>query len=169
MKKAELSSNQAHFSLTQLVDEVADNLRPTAEEKLIRLDGPPMNEAVTVWADRDKIAQVLTNLIGNAVKFTSSQGKVNVSVHKNGSAWIQVSVADTGPGIAPDEANKIFDEFYQIRQSDKKKSRGVGLGLAISKKLVEMHGGKIWVESVVGKGSTFSFTMPVGHYASSNN
>jgi signal transduction histidine kinase len=159
----------AHFSLTQLVDEVADNLRPTAEEKLIRLDGPPMNEAVTVWADRDKIAQVLTNLIGNAVKFSSSQGKVNVSVHKNGSAWIQVSVADTGPGIAPDEANKIFDEFYQIRQLDKQKSRGVGLGLAISKKLIEMHGGKIWVESVVGEGSTFSFTMPVGHYASSNN
>ena len=128
-----------------------------------------MNETVTVWADRDKVAQVLTNLIGNAVKFTSSQGKVNISVHKNGAAWVEVSVADTGPGIAPDQANKIFDEFYQIRQSGKKKSRGVGLGLAISKKLVEIHGGKIWVESVVGKGSTFSFTVPMGHYVSSNN
>jgi signal transduction histidine kinase len=90
-------------------------------------------------------------------------------VHKNGAAWVEVSVADTGPGIAPDESNKIFDEFYQVRQSGEKKSRGVGLGLAISKKLVEMHGGKIWVESVVGKGSTFSFTVPVGHYISSNN
>jgi signal transduction histidine kinase/HAMP domain-containing protein len=159
----------AHFSLTKLLDEVADNLRPTAEDKLIRLDAPPADETVIVWADRDKIAQVLTNLIGNAVKFTSSQGQVNVSVHKNGAAWVEVSVADTGPGIAPGEADKIFDEFYQVRQSDKKKSRGVGLGLAISKKLVEMHGGKIWAESVVGKGSTFSFTVPISHYVSSNN
>jgi signal transduction histidine kinase/HAMP domain-containing protein len=169
IEKGRTELKPAHFSLTKLLDEVADNLRPTAENKLIRLDAPPADETVTVWADRDKIAQVLTNLIGNAVKFTSSQGQVNVSVHKNGAAWVEVSVADTGPGIAPDEANKIFDEFYQVRQSDKKKSRGVGLGLAISRKLVEMHGGKIWVESVVGKGSTFSFTVPMSHYVSSNN
>ena len=159
----------AQFSLVNLLNQVADNLRPTAEEKLIRLDTLPVNETVTVWADRDKVAQVLTNLIGNAVKFTSSQGKVNISVHKNGAAWVQVSIADTGPGIAPDQASKIFDEFYQIRQLGEKKSKGVGLGLSISKKLVEIHGGKIWVESVVGKGSTFSFTVPMGHYVSSNN
>jgi signal transduction histidine kinase/HAMP domain-containing protein len=169
IEKGRTELKPAHFSLTKLLDEVADNLRPTAENKLIRLEGPPANEAVTVWADRDKIAQVLTNLIGNAVKFTSAQGQVNVSVHKNGAAWVEVSIADTGPGIAPNEANKIFDEFYQAKQSDKKKSGGVGLGLAISKKLVEMHGGKIWVESVVGKGSTFSFTVPMSHYVSSNN
>jgi len=169
IEKGRTELKPAHFSLIKLLDEVADNLRPTAEHKLIRLDAPTGDETVTVWADRDKIAQVLTNLIGNAVKFTSSQGQVNVSVHKNGTAWIEVSVADTGPGIAADEANKIFDEFYQVRESDKQKARGVGLGLAISKKLVEMHGGKIWVESVVGKGSTFSFTVPMSHYVSSNN
>ena len=143
------------------LDEVADDLRPTAEEKLIRLEGPPTNEAVTVWADRDKIAQVLTNLIGNAVKFTSSQGQVNISLHKNGAAWVEVSIADTGPGIAPDEANSIFDEFYQIRQSGEKKSKGVGLGLSISKKLVEMHGGTLSVQSALGRGSTFRITVPV--------
>jgi signal transduction histidine kinase/HAMP domain-containing protein len=169
IEKGRTELKPAHFSLNKLLDEVADNLRPTAEDKLIRLDASRADETVTVWADRDKIAQVLTNLIGNAVKFTSSQGRVNISVHKNGAAWAEVSVADTGPGIAPDEANKIFDEFYQVRQLDKKKSLGVGLGLAISRKLVEMHGGKIWVESVVGKGSIFSFTVPLGHYASSNN
>jgi signal transduction histidine kinase len=168
IEKGRTELKPVHFSLNKLVDEVADDLRPTAEEKLIRLE-PPVSEAVAVWADRDKIAQVLTNLIGNAVKFTSSQGQVNISLHKNGAAWVEVSIADTGPGIAPDEANRIFDEFYQIRQSGEKKSKGVGLGLSISKKLVEMHGGKIWVESVVGRGSTFSFTVPVGHYPSSNN
>jgi signal transduction histidine kinase/HAMP domain-containing protein len=169
IEKGRTELKPAHFSLNKLVDEVAGDLRPTAEEKLIRLEGPPANEAITVWADRDKIAQVLTNLIGNAVKFTSSQGQVNISLHKNGAAWVEVSIADTGPGIARDEANRIFDEFYQIRQSGEKKSRGVGLGLSISKKLVEMHGGRIWVESVVGDGSTFSFTVPMRNYPSSNN
>jgi signal transduction histidine kinase len=169
IEKGRTELKPAHFSLNQLVDEVAGHLRPTADEKLIHLQGPPANEAVTVWADRDKITQVLTNLIGNAVKFTSSQGQVNISLHKNGAAWVEVSVADTGPGIAPNEVNRIFDEFYQIRRSGEKKSKGVGLGLSISKKLVEMHGGKIWVESVLGEGSTFSFTVPVGHYPSSNN
>jgi len=151
-----------NFSLAGLIHEVNDILRPVTQEKLIHLEAGSMNGSVTVWADRDKITQVLTNLISNAVKFTSSQGKIDVSVQKNGVAWLQVSVADTGSGIAPEEANKIFDEFYQITQPGGKKSRGVGLGLAISKKLIEMHGGKMWVESVVGKGSTFSFTVPTG-------
>ncbi|MGH7773293.1 MAG: sensor histidine kinase, partial [Candidatus Binatia bacterium] len=74
--------------------------------------------------------------------------------------WVQISVADTGPGVPPEEANKIFDKFYQIAQVDQQKTKGTGLGLAISKSLVEMHGGKIWVESEEGRGSTFSFTVP---------
>jgi signal transduction histidine kinase len=73
---------------------------------------------------------------------------------------MRISVTDTGPGIPPEEAEKIFDRFYQIDQSGKQKARGTGLGLAISKVLVEMHGGKIWAESGVGGGSTFSFTLP---------
>jgi len=73
---------------------------------------------------------------------------------------VLVSVADTGPGIPSEELDKIFDKFYQVAQMDKRKSRGTGLGLAISKALVQMHGGKIWVESVLGKGSTFCFTLP---------
>jgi signal transduction histidine kinase/HAMP domain-containing protein len=150
------------FSLVSLIQEVADSLRPVAEAKLIHLGALSIGGSVTVLADRDKVTQVLTNLISNAVKFTSSRGKVDVSIQKNGAAWVQVSVADTGSGIAPEEANKIFDEFYQITRPGEKKSIGVGLGLAISKKLVEMHGGKMWVESVVGKGSTFSFTVPTG-------
>jgi signal transduction histidine kinase len=102
----------------------------------------------------------LTNLISNAVKFTPARGQVNLAVQKNGAGWLQISVSDTGPGIAPEEANRIFEEFYQLRQPGEKKSRGVGLGLAISKKLVEMHGGKIWLQSEMGKGSAFYFTVP---------
>ena len=75
---------------------------------------------------------------------------------------MQVSVADTGPGIPPEQADKIFDEFYQIPQAGRPKIKGMGLGLTIAKKLLEMHGGKIWVQSEPGKGSTFFFVLPAG-------
>ncbi|MGH7774095.1 MAG: sensor histidine kinase [Candidatus Binatia bacterium] len=144
--------------LAALVREAAETLRPMAEEKLISLDIDSSD--VTAWADRDKVSQVLTNLVSNAVKFTPSHGKVNVAIQKNGDQWVQVSVTDTGSGIPPEEADRIFDEFYQIPQPGKQKSKGTGLGLAISKSLVEMHGGKIWVKSEMDKGSTFFFTLP---------
>jgi signal transduction histidine kinase len=150
----------APFALASLVREVTNSLRPVAEEKLIAIQVSSAEASPTVWADRDRIAQVLTNLIGNAIKFTSPQGKVMVSAQMNGGAWAEVSVGDTGPGIPAEEAEKIFDEFYQITRPGME-SRGVGLGLAISKKLVEMHGGKIGVKSEMGKGSTFYFTVPV--------
>jgi signal transduction histidine kinase len=131
-----------------------------ATEKLISLEVDSPDSSATAWADRDKITQVLMNLVGNAVKFTPPHGKVSIAVNRNGDQWMQISVTDTGPGIPPEEAGKIFDRFYQIDQTGKQKARGTGLGLAISKVLVEMHGGKIWLESAIGRGSTFSFTVP---------
>ena len=152
----------APFALTSLVWEVANSLRPVAEQKLINIEVISTEANPIVWADRDRIAQVLTNLIGNAIKFTSPQGKVMVSAQMNGGAWAEVTIGDTGPGIPAEEAERIFDEFYQITRPGIE-SRGVGLGLAISKKLVEMHGGKIGMKSEMGKGSTFLFhsTCPV--------
>lgn len=150
----------AYLNVVPLAKEVVEILRTVAMEKLISLELAPAGDGVTAWADRDKVAQVLMNLIGNAVKFTPPHGQVIVAIDKNGAEWAQISVADTGPGIPPEEANRIFDKFYQIAQGGKQKARGTGLGLAISKALVEMHGGKIWMESEVGRGSTFSFTLP---------
>ncbi|HXV84512.1 MAG TPA: ATP-binding protein [Candidatus Binatia bacterium] len=149
-----------NLSLAALAEEVAEHLKPLAAEKLIRIEIPPLDPKVTVWADRDKVTQILLNLIGNAVKFTPEYGKVTVALAKNGDNYVQISVADTGPGIVPEEANKIFSKFYQIANIDKQKPQGSGLGLAICKGLVEMHGGKIWMESEVGRGSTFYFTLP---------
>ena len=149
------------FSMASLLREVTDTLKPMAEEKQISLEIASTNGHSLAWADRDKVTQVLTNLIGNAVKFTPHLGKVTMTVSRTQDAWLQVSIADTGPGIPPQEASKIFDEFYQMSRPGGEKSKGVGLGLAISKKLVEMHGGKIAVDSVVGGGSNFSFTLPV--------
>jgi len=148
------------ISLDALVQEVAVGLRMIARNKRTDLEIVSVAPNLTVWADRDRVAQVLTNLIGNAIKFTPPAGKITVSAHRNGGAWAEVAIADTGAGIAREEAGKIFDEFYQATRPGKDKSQGVGLGLAISKKLVEMHGGKIWVESDIGKGSVFHFTLP---------
>jgi signal transduction histidine kinase len=148
------------ISLIALVREVTHGLAPLAKKKLTDLNLGSVEPGLTVWADRDRIAQVLTNLIGNAIKFTPPEGKVTVSAHRNGGAWAEVTIADTGPGIQAEESGKIFDEFYQVTRSGKEKSQGVGLGLAISRKLVEMHGGRIWVESEMGRGSVFHFTLP---------
>ena len=148
------------FSMASLLHEVTDTLKPMAEEKLIDIEIPSTNADPIAWADRDKVTQVLTNLIGNAIKFTPDRGKVTAMVSPMDDAWLQVSITDTGPGIPPQEASKIFDEFYQMSRPGREKSKGVGLGLAISKKIVEMHGGKIRVDSFVGRGSRFSFTMP---------
>ena len=146
--------------LVTLVREAAESLRPVAAEKLINLTVMSADLEVIAWADRDKVIQVLMNLIGNALKFAPTGGKVTIAVAKNSAAWMQISVTDTGLGIPAEEVNKVFGRFYQIGQAGTQKTQGTGLGLAISKALVEMHGGKIWVESEAGKGSTFSFTLP---------
>jgi signal transduction histidine kinase len=142
------------------VHEVVETLRPIAAEKPIALAVATPEPSILVWADRDKITQVLTNLIGNAIKFTPAHGTVTVSSANYETDWVRVSVADNGPGVAAGEHDRIFDKFYQSAQNGGPKPKGTGLGLAISKSLVEMHGGKIWVESEMNRGSTFYFTLP---------
>jgi PAS domain S-box-containing protein len=150
----------ARLEVATLARDITETLRPIAAEKMIEFEITPAKGPVTAWADRDKITQVIMNLIGNALKFTPSLGRITVAIECNGDGWVQVSIADTGPGIPRSEAEKIFDKFYQVASADRHKARGTGLGLSISKSLVEMHGGKIWMESEVGRGSTFFFTLP---------
>lgn len=160
IEAGKIALKPADVPLAALARDIAETLKPVAAEKLITLEVSPADGGATAWADRDKVTQVFMNLIGNALKFTPSQGKVTVAIGRNGDHWIKVSVADSGPGIPFNEAQKIFDKFYQGAKVGQHKIRGTGLGLSISKSLVEMHGGKIWVESEVGRGSTFSFTLP---------
>ena len=112
-------------------------------------------------ADYDRLVQVMVNLINNAAKFTP-QGKVEVRAETTEEGWARISVSDTGPGIAEEDAAKIFDKFHQVTKRDTLEDRptGTGLGLSISKQIVEHYGGRIWVESEVGKGSRFSFVLP---------
>ena len=158
--EAGIKLKRTNLSLPTVAREVVESLGSVAAEKLIsfEIECPDVN--LTAWADPDRIVEVLTNLIGNAIKFTPTNGKVTLCLKRSGNEWVKISVADTGPGIPSDEANRIFDKFYQVTQPEKQKAMGTGLGLSITKALVEMHGGKIWLESEVGKGSIFSFILP---------
>ena len=129
-----------------------------AEKKLaLRVTVPP--DLPPGRGDSRRIAQVLLNLVGNALKFTEA-GEVRVEVTVADGAFV-VSVADTGPGISEADQAKIFEEFQQADSSSTRKKGGTGLGLAIAKRIVELHGGRIWVESTLGRGSTFRFALPV--------
>jgi signal transduction histidine kinase len=108
--------------------------------------------------DERRITQVLINLVGNAIKFTEA-GDIQIEAAAVNDGLV-VSVSDTGPGISEADRENIFEEFRQAEGSIAKRKGGTGLGLAIAKRIVELHGGRIWVESEVGKGSTFSFTLP---------
>jgi signal transduction histidine kinase len=156
--KMELKATRV--SLGGLIHEVVETLRPIAAEKLIHLEAATPEPSNLVWADREKVTQILMNLLGNAIKFSPPQGRVTVSTIANGKEWVQVSVEDTGPGVPTEQREKIFEKFYQVTGDGRQKPKGTGLGLAISKSLVELHGGKIWVESHLSRGSTFTFTLP---------
>jgi signal transduction histidine kinase len=110
--------------------------------------------------DERKLKQILLNLLSNAVKFTTEEGQIRVEA-RLGDGSVIMSVADTGIGIAPQDQELIFEEFRQVGTNYARRHEGTGLGLSLTRKFVEMHGGKIWVESEVGKGSTFTFTLPI--------
>ena len=146
------------FSLREALERGVVMVRERATEDGVRvaLDADP--EVDVVDGDERRIKQVIFNLLSNAVKFTPSGGEVDVSATRvNGE--VRVSVADTGPGIAPEDRERIFEEFQQT-ETGVGHREGTGLGLALSKRFVELHGGRIWLESEVGHGSTFTFALP---------
>ena len=108
--------------------------------------------------DPERILQVLSNLVGNAIKFTKAGGRIDIVVERIDHE-VRFAVIDTGPGIAPDKLPAVFERFWQVAKADRL-GLGLGLGLYISKSIVEEHGGSIWVDSRVGEGSTFYFTLP---------
>jgi signal transduction histidine kinase len=132
----------------------------TADKRGLKIAVDMDKEAQSVTGDRIRIKQVLFNLVGNALKFSPDGGKISVGVKMTNGGFIEFSVTDTGSGISAEDRRKLFQPFNQLESADYKNIKGTGLGLSISKNIVEMHGGKIWVESEVGEGSTFFFTIP---------
>ena len=151
------------LELPSLIEEMVTFFRPQAEESKIQLEAVVPTNLSLVSADPDKIRQVFTNLLSNAFKFTPEGGKVIIEAKNSGLGdFVEIAVKDTGVGIAQEDLQKIFDKFQQIKPSTGKvkKVKGTGLGLAIVKGIVEAHGGRIWVESELDKGSNFIFTLP---------
>ena len=143
--------------IAPLLEEAVEAFILQAEQKNQRLEYELEAGASVVMADRPRVLQVLSNLLGNAVKFTPEGGLIRLEVHSRDEKFVEFSVSDTGPGIAPEFISSIFEPFTQARDGA---SLGTGLGLSIAKGIVEAHGGEISVESAPGSGSTFRFTLP---------
>jgi signal transduction histidine kinase len=154
---------RTEFSITEVVDQVRILNQALAAKKRLTIERLNGDDLPLVFADRDKLKHVLGNLIGNAIKFTPDGGRIWISFAKRGrhADELVVEVGDTGHGIAKDHHDLIFREFAQVDASPSRSHHGTGLGLAIARKLVELHGGTIWVESQLGKGSRFFFTLPL--------
>jgi len=152
-----LSLNE--YSMKEVVQTVVTAVESLAAEKNLELRVTVSPEVACGKGDEQRISQVLMNLVGNAIKFTE-EGKVEVEARASKDTFV-ISVSDTGPGLSEADQQKIFEEFHQVDGSSTRKKGGTGLGLSIAKRIVEMHGGSIWVESTLGKGSTFSFTLPI--------
>jgi signal transduction histidine kinase len=164
----------SEFDAAETLKDVQRMIKPLASGKSISLREDIEADALTIIADEPKFKQVMYNLLSNALKFTPRGGSVKVAAHRvggasafqrvegDGSEWLQVSVSDSGVGIRGEDQERIFGEFEQIDSSVAREQTGTGLGLALTRRLVELHGGRIWVESEgEGRGSTFVFGLPM--------
>jgi signal transduction histidine kinase len=155
LQAGRLSLDVETVSVEAIVRQAEETFRPLAERRHLHFEVVADNCA-TVRADPTRVSQVVGNLIGNAIKFTPEHGSVRLRATRDDNE-VEFQVIDDGPGIPADSMQHLFDSFWQARVSDR---RGVGLGLAIAKGIVDAHGGRMWAESSVGEGSTFHFTLP---------
>ena len=154
----------SRFAIREVLDQVSALNAPLVKKKKLVLAVNTQPDLPAVTADREKIAHVLANLLGNAIEFTPAGGRVWVSASRADGEPVEsllVEVGDTGVGIAAEHHDLIFREFAQVDATPSRQHHGTGLGLTIARKLVELHGGRIWVESKLGTGSRFFFTVPV--------
>lgn len=156
IESGKIQMNKEYLDLTLLIDEIVSGYKSELELKYLSLKKEIAPDVGLVWADRDMVTEVIINLLYNAIKYTPPKGNVTIKLEgmKN---QIRFEIADTGPGIPNEYLDKIFDKFERIAAE---KEEGTGLGLPISKDIVELHQGKIWIESEIGKGSKFIFTLP---------
>jgi signal transduction histidine kinase len=155
---------ESDVSVGELLAEEFRRMQPLAREKGLTMEFEPPAEPIRVRADRIKLLRVVGNLVGNAIKFTE-QGQVRLEAGRADGGWTEIRVVDTGIGIAPEHQRYIFDEFFQLSNPERDRNKGTGLGLAICKRLVDAMGGRLSVQSTVGKGSTFTVSLPPAGFA----
>jgi signal transduction histidine kinase len=157
IKAGQLVVAQQTFEARSVVQDSLEIFKPLAAEKQIRLVSDVREDDLQLYCDRDRVLQILSNLLGNAIKFTPEAGSVTVRAERAGME-LCLAVVDTGAGIPEEQLAHIWERFWSGK---KPKMTGIGLGLSIAKGLVEAHGGRIWAESIVGAGTTFYFTLPL--------
>jgi PAS domain S-box-containing protein len=158
IEAGQLVIERGRTAVLTLIQESAQLLTPIAEAKQVKLKYDVAEHLPEIYADRERLQQVFSNLVGNAVKFTPAGGEITISASRASDTEICFAVADTGIGIDDDDVGHVFDRYWQAKAKGKK--QGIGLGLVIVKSIVEAHGGNVWVESQIGKGARFSFTIP---------
>jgi signal transduction histidine kinase len=159
IESGQFTLNMSEYDVLSIVETVRSATESLAQNKKLTFKTDVAKKLPIGLGDEQRLTQVLLNLVGNAIKFTD-MGEVHIKARaENG--HFAVSVTDTGPGIPTDQLTRVFEQFHQVDSSNTKAKGGTGLGLAISKQIVEMHGGRIWVESILGKGSTFHMELPV--------
>lgn len=157
---------QDSYPLDAIIEKSVFSMQPTAKENDIELSYSLPGKDLNSHVDQQRIMQVLTNLLANAIKFTPAGGKISVDLNeKYADDFMCISVQDTGCGIEPAHVDKIFNRLYQIKNDSNMHHRGLGLGLNICQELIALHNGSIWVESEMGEGSRFSFTVPINNKA----
>lgn len=147
------------LKLKEIIDEVSDLVMPQVKERKIQLNTEVPAELSLCLADKVQLVRVFTNLLGNALKFTPEKGTIAIKVKEQKDAFL-VDVSDTGIGIADENLENIFEEFYRVDNAINQNIKGTGLGLSLVRRIIQAHKGRIWVESTVGVGTTFSFTLP---------
>ena len=157
LDSGKLAIEAAPIDPSQMMTGALQTLRPLVADKGIELDLQIESGLPKVMADRDRIQQTLSNLVGNAIKFSPPGTKIVVIARRDGNS-VEISVLDRGKGIAPDQLPRVFDRYWQASRTDR---QGAGLGLAIAKGIIETHGGRIWIDSKEGEGTTASFTLPL--------
>jgi signal transduction histidine kinase len=157
LQAGRLSLQVKDVKMSRLLRQAEETFRQIAADKHVGFEVNAPADEMTLRADEDRAAQVLGNLLGNAFKFTPAGGHVALTASRSGGE-VHFSVSDTGPGLSQEQIGQLFERYWQGRPGDR---RGVGLGLTIARGIVEAHGGRVWVDSAPGKGSTFSFSLPL--------
>ena len=179
LEAGKMKMQLAAVNVRQALESIVQVFSPAAEDKGVAVEIDTPDRLPVLWADPDRFDQVVTNLIGNALKFTPESGRVTIGVTRrpaepagrlpgggdkspiSGEGRLLISVTDTGPGVPADDIDRVFDKFYQTDHSMTRKTGGTGLGLPICKEIITQHGGRIWAEGEPGKGATFAFELPV--------
>lgn len=162
IESGKMIMNLGKHNLIDIINKTDDLLSGQLKEKKIDFNTNIDPDASTVLIDPEQIGRVFINLIGNAMKFTPADGKISIYARKLNDGMIQVDISDTGCGIPLEDQEAIFEEFYRVENAINQEVKGTGLGLALVKRIIKAHQGKIWVKSTLGSGSTFSFTIQQG-------